>query len=247
MALDDSLVGERIEYKNLSRIVEERIKSIIRSGQLRPGDQIPSHDELCKRWGVSLTTVRDALGRLESMGIVEKVHGKGTFVREVALDKLMTYQEINGILVKEDKFHAQLLEVRACIEPTIAELAAIRRNAEQLNELEQLIDELGDAHLRLDHVAYVEADRRFHMALSDMAGNLFFHKIMKELQPSISQQQLEIMSLSDSEQRSLFAKSHGDHQDVFEAIRDRKPAQAAEAMRRHMQCVREFFEIGDYP
>ena len=235
--------GTRIEHKSLSSIVEERLKSIIRSGQLKSGDRIPSHNELCKRWGVSLTTLRDALTRLESAGVIEKIQGSGTFVKPVALDKLMTYQEINGILVKEDRFHAQLVEVRATIEPRIAELVAGRRNEDQLHTLQRVLHEFDRCSAQQDHISYVQTDRKFHLTLSEMADNLFLHKIMKELEPSIGTQQLEIMTLSEEEQRGWFTQSQADHRDIVSAIVAQNTAEAGSAMRRHILLVGRFFGV----
>ncbi len=67
--------------------LKEIIRNLIESGQLKPHDQIPPEDELCRRYGVSKTTVRQALNELAILGLVRRVQGKGTFVAEPRIEQ----------------------------------------------------------------------------------------------------------------------------------------------------------------
>lgn len=69
------------EYRRMAA----ELRAAIESGELRPGDALPSEAALVERYGVARGTARHALAELEGAGLVESVHGKGRFVR--ALDR----------------------------------------------------------------------------------------------------------------------------------------------------------------
>jgi GntR family transcriptional regulator len=60
----------------------EALEHEISSGRWVPGTRVPSEPDLCKRYGLSRTTIRQALARLEQEGLVSREKGRGTFVRE---------------------------------------------------------------------------------------------------------------------------------------------------------------------
>jgi DNA-binding GntR family transcriptional regulator len=64
------------------RTVATDLRTMIESGELQPGDALPSESALAERYGVSRGTARHALAELDGAGLVESVHGKGRFVRD---------------------------------------------------------------------------------------------------------------------------------------------------------------------
>ena len=69
--------------------VVEQLKESIISGEFKSGDQLPPEGALCEKFGVSRITVREALKKLNMMGLVEIKQGKGTFVKTVDLGLFM--------------------------------------------------------------------------------------------------------------------------------------------------------------
>lgn len=67
--------------------LQERLRATIESGEIKPGVQIPSEGELCRRYGVSHATVKQALGNLVNQQLLYRVRGKGTFVAEPRVQK----------------------------------------------------------------------------------------------------------------------------------------------------------------
>ena len=114
-----------IKKTNLSDIVMKKIKVSIRKGELKPGDRIPSHDELCERWGISRTTVREALNKLESEGILTKYQGRGTYINEITAERMMSATGLSTLLDRSGII--QLLEARKLVEPLIVGLSAERK------------------------------------------------------------------------------------------------------------------------
>jgi GntR family transcriptional regulator len=66
--------------KAYERIADD-LRQLIRAGELSPGEQLPSETRLVEEYGKSLPTLRQALGLLQAEGLIEKVHGRGNFVR----------------------------------------------------------------------------------------------------------------------------------------------------------------------
>ncbi|SFI39839.1 GntR family transcriptional regulator [Paenibacillus sp. UNC496MF] len=63
-------------------VVKQHLLGAIKSGEYRPGDQLPTEDELCKLYNVSRTTIRQALQQLELEGRINKIQGRGTFIAD---------------------------------------------------------------------------------------------------------------------------------------------------------------------
>lgn len=141
----------------LSLNARDQIIKLIHSQRLTPGDQLPSEDELSRMLEVSRATVREALVLLESQRIVERRHGRGTFV---------------GVI--EDKDFDDLVEYRHMIEAHSG-TRLIRRGitASELAEWEAVLDRTKDAK-SLEQYSRVQFD--FHLHMVALAGNRFVER-----------------------------------------------------------------------
>lgn len=122
-----------VETKKVYMRVVEQIRSLIESGELRPGDQLPTTQELAEALRVSRPSVREALAALEILGLVESRPGAGCFVKEPPppQEARAARQTIElGWASAED-----ILEARLAYEPMCARLAALRRTEEDLSEM----------------------------------------------------------------------------------------------------------------
>src|SRR5262249_24395747 len=140
--------------------------------------QIPSEREISAQMSVSRSVVREALGRLASLGLVRSVHGSGAVV-EAPNSRQVTvgYQP----LLNRPDFHLHdLAAVRLPLETTILCLAAVKRTKEPLARLAKAQKVLGNPRRSLE--AHVKADLEFHATLADATGNPLFQVVLAPIQ-----------------------------------------------------------------
>src|SRR5437879_9494581 len=131
-----SAVKDELEPVRKTRIYEEvasQIQRLITDGRLRPGDHLPPERDLAEMFGVSRTSVRDAIRVLEMGGLVEPRHGEGTIVREGPIDAIVS--PLAGALAASKDLTADLFDMRKMLEPPLARAAALRATAEDLDAL----------------------------------------------------------------------------------------------------------------
>lgn len=154
------------------------IKNNIRNGNWIIGEKIPSENELCKKLDVSRVTVRNALQQFISQGVLESVHGKGTYLRSANLTDLGTGKEEMETQENADEIRA-LLEFRSMLEPEVC--AAVAENASpglllKMAEYLEIMEGSKD-----DNETFVEYDIRFHMIICEETHNPILIQIMSDI------------------------------------------------------------------
>ncbi len=153
--------------------VETQIREAIRSGSLITGQKLPPEAELALSFGVSRTTVREALRTLVADGLLEKVPGAGggSFVRRLdhrAFGEDLG-QDIENLLRVGSVDHDEVAQVRRILELPSARLAAEHRSPEDVAELQEILDL--ERTSAWDDPAVPDLDVRFHSTISRASGN----------------------------------------------------------------------------
>jgi DNA-binding FadR family transcriptional regulator len=205
--------------------VVERLERAILSGELAPGDQLPSERDISAELGVSRSVVREALGRLASLGLVRSVHGSGTRV-ETPTGRQVTvgYQRL---LQRGDVRLEQLAAVRLPLEVAIAAQAAARRTESHLARLREAQKLLGNPHGSLE--GHVKADLEFHAALAEATGNPMFAVVLAPIQELLIESRRRTLGRYGAE------LAHGHHAKILAAVEAGSPDAAAQAMREHLE------------
>jgi len=226
---------ERVDRTDRVTEIAQRFEESIVSGELAPGELLPSERELSAQLGVSRSVVREALGRLASLGLVRSVHGSGTRV-EPPSGRQVTIG-YRRLLRRADFAMEDLAAVRLVLEPAIAAMAATRRTEEHLRRLEEAQRELGDPSRRLS--THIKADLEFHATLADATGNAAFHLVLAPIQ------ELLIESRRRTLGRYGASLAHEHHAAILAAVAAREPEAAAAAMRFHIETnFRHLHELG---
>ncbi len=223
-------------YKTLqtSRLYEQIVQQIeesILKGGLKPGDQLPAERELAQRFGVSRTAVREAVKVLREKGLVEAFSGRGTFITNGTSKAIRQSLDLM-IKIGQPDGSTQLAEVREILEPEIAALAATRVEDQHLTAMRDAIAVMDS--MRQDPDAFIEADLDFHLSLAEAAGNPIILSLIDSIVGLLREQRLRIFHVDGGPERGQFH-----HKRILEAIEQRDPERAREAMRAHLQQVRQ--------
>ena len=220
-----------VRASRLYQQIVEQIEQSIRSGLLKPGDQLPAERDLAERFGVSRTAVREAVKALCEKGLVEALPGRGTFVIDAtshvikqSLDLLSSISTPEGL--------AHLEDVREIFEPEIAARAAIRAEPKQLAAMREAIDAM-DRSLE-DAGAYIEADLDFHLALAEAAQNPLVLTLIDSIVGLLRAQRTRVFHAPDGP-----ARGQHHHRRLLHAIERHDPEAARAAMQAHLEQVRE--------
>ncbi|MBJ7603202.1 MAG: FadR family transcriptional regulator [Candidatus Dormibacteraeota bacterium] len=209
--------------------ITEHVLRLIREGGLQAGDRLPTVDALSRRLSVAPPTMREAMRRLEALGVVEMRHGSGTYVLEGAFRMVLPNPD-PGPLASETVI--ELLDARILIEPRLAQLAAERGTTGEFIALESLLGEAG-SHLSGDDNSLQELNLGFHRAIARIAGNRILSQVVDSILDLYAGEQLLIMQ--------LFNDRRGDHQhhlQILAGLRGRSPARAGQLMREHLVEIR---------
>jgi GntR family transcriptional repressor for pyruvate dehydrogenase complex len=217
-----------------SRLYEQIVKQIedsIEKGELKAGEQLPAERELAIQFGVSRTAVREAVKALREKGLVEAYAGRGTFITSETSNSIrLTFDRMIKSGPREGTLH--LVEVREILEPEIAALAATRVREESLDELREAIKIMDSSKANPD--SFIEADLDFHLALGEAAANPLILSLIDSIVGVLREQRLSIFKVEGGPERGQYH-----HKRILEAVENRDPLGAREAMRAHLRQVRD--------
>jgi GntR family transcriptional repressor for pyruvate dehydrogenase complex len=207
-------------------------KRLISEGTLAPNHRLPSERELAEMFGVSRSSLRQALKVLEIMGVISQRVGDGTYLNAAAPSILAEPMEFL-ILLDGLSFH-ELMEARLIVEPELAARAASRATLEDVAELRQTLDDMEAS--RPDHERFTECDLLFHKTIFRIAGNrvcsLMFTVVHQSLERLI---QLTSQLVEPEHTLQL-------HRRIYTAIRRKDPDEARRRMTEHLEDARELFK-----
>lgn len=217
--------------------VVAHLEQQILSGKFAPGDLLPPEREISTQLGVSRSVVREALGRLASVGLVKSHHGSGTRVASPSGKQLTEGYER---MLKVGKFSLEDLSVvRLPLETTMARLAALNRTDEQLEALEATQKILGNPRRSLE--SHVEADLDFHATIAEASGNPIFEIVLLPIQELLIEGRRRTLG------RDGAHVAHEHHEQILAAIRNRDPEAAVAAMTHHISKIAVGNDFPDAP
>jgi GntR family transcriptional regulator, transcriptional repressor for pyruvate dehydrogenase complex len=226
-----SAVYKLVRTSRLYEQIVQQIEESIVKGALKPGDQLPAERELAQRFGVSRTAVREAVKALREKGLVEAYSGRGTFITD-GTNKAVRQSLDLMVKIGQPEGSTHLAEVRAILEPEIAALAATRIQESEVTTMREAVAVMDKAGQDPD--AYIEADLDFHLALAEGADNPLILSLLDSIVGLLREQRLRIFRVPGGPERGQIY-----HKRILDAIEHRDAEKAREAMRAHLEQVRE--------
>ena len=213
------------QRSNLNLEVAAKIGSDIVAGRLPVGTMIPAEPELCARFGVSRTVVREAVKLLCSRGLLKTGSGIGTWVLPTSEWNFLDPSVFAWVQNSDNAEHViqHLFAFRTAVEPAAAAEAARNASLEQLYALESALEMMSTA--RDDFAQWIEGDIAFHTALYIASNNVFMAPLANLFR------QYFRMSFRVSSSHLHHQHCLEEHRDVFEAIRNRNPDKAYSTVR----------------
>ncbi|NHD19523.1 MULTISPECIES: FadR/GntR family transcriptional regulator [Actinopolyspora] len=202
-----------------------QLREYVAEAGLTTGDRLPSERYLAEQLGVSRASIKQAIVVLEVQGLVEIRHGGGTFLRQDSL----TMEPISTLVERRRRL-PDVLDAREALETKAAELAALRRTADDLTALEAALEtmrtDVAEGGLGED------GDRRFHAAVTTAAHSELIAEFMHEISEQVAESRHESLQQPDRPARSL-----AQHERIAAAVREQDSQSAVTAMREHIATV----------
>ena len=205
--------------------VQHKIQELIRSGEIRLGEKLPSERTLAERFGVSRNSVREAIRGLTEKKMVRSRRGDGTYLR-AHLEK-SPVPPLKRIMRAESGRLKEIFELRRMLEPQIAALAAGQMTKRSLKALKMLVFEQERRHLHGQDDA--ELDAAFHLRIAEATNNKLIVEVLKILDQILSESRSATLRNEDRQRVSMRT-----HYLIIDALERRDPAGARQAMTTHL-------------
>jgi GntR family transcriptional repressor for pyruvate dehydrogenase complex len=221
--------------QSLSDRLAQRIKAMIRTGDYRQGDRLPPIMEMARRFGVGHPTIREALKKLETVGVVEIRHGSGVYVSRGEEVFVLATPDFTGRVTK--KLLLDLIEARIPIEVHCAELAARNATAAHVRAMQERLAAARQSFS--DPAVQHSVNMGFHGLIALASGNAVLAQLVDVLIALFSKEQRMILGLVSREQ------DFQEHLGILEAIERRDAELAVDRMRTHLLGVHAAIEAWD--
>ena len=222
--------GPAIERRSISEQVANRILAMIKSGNLKSGDRLPTEAQMGIAFGISRPPLREALKALTLMGVLESRQGGRYSVTDLSPSRLVA--PFNVMLSITDYDVHEHFEARAVVDCELVRLCTLRATPEQRQRIMQhAVDGRAFFH---DPVAFRLLDIEFHQSLNDAAEN----RLLSALAQGLYDIGLDVRRVASAMPGNV-EKSVAQHITVAEAVMDKDAVAAVEAYRHHLEHVRD--------
>jgi len=219
------------EAQGNSNYALEKLRALLQSDSLDADGKLPTERTLSEILSVSRRSIRRALEVLEAEGRIWRRQGSGTFAGKRP-DGWSNH--VDSIIADTDLM--EIMEVRLRVEPQLAQLAAIRAKAADIERMYDLVKKIYES---TDADGRELWDGALHRQIAQCAGNSFFltiFDVINRVRQDEAWQAIRERARSASRTREV---THGQHTAIVDAIAARDPGKAGEAMRQHLLTLQE--------
>ncbi|ANG97199.1 GntR family transcriptional regulator [Brucella pseudogrignonensis] len=227
---------EPIVRRKLSDEVFDRLENMITSGELTPGDEMPSERVLMERFGVGRPAIREAMQSLAKMGLVSISHGERAKVLKLTASSILQQVDPTAKIMLAQSMDTleHLKSARIFFERGIAREAALKASDKDVAELRAIVerqrDSLGDAD------AFISADMEFHIRIAKISGNPIFVAVSESMLAWLREYHTHMLIWTGKEKYTLV-----EHEEIVDklAVKDADGAEAA--MLNHLERSRALY------
>ena len=211
-----------------------QIKSMISSGQLKPGDRLAPEKELSESLGLSRSSLREAVKALEMLRVLDVRRGDGTYVTSLE-PRLLLEATSFAVDIHQDDSLLEVFAVRRILEPAAAALATSRATPADVERLRDMLAEVGGDTSVDDLVAH---DLVFHRSLSELSGNAYLSGLLD----SLSSRTLRARVWRGLTEESSVDRTLAEHRGIVEALAARDAELVRARVTLHVSGVSEWLQ-----
>lgn len=227
---------EPIVRRKLSDEVFDRLETMITSGELLPGDEMPSERVLMERFGVGRPAIREAMQSLAKMGLVSISHGERAKVLKLTARSI--FQQVDPtakiMLAQSMETLEHLKSARIFFERGVAREAAQKVTARDISELRDIIERqrqsLGDAN------AFIAADMEFHIRIAKILDNPIFVAVSEAMLAWLNEYHTHMLIWTGKEKYTL-----AEHTEILDRLAENDAEGAEAAMLAHLKRSRDLY------
>lgn len=227
---------EPIVRRKLSDEVFDRLERMITSGELKPGDEMPSERVLMERFGVGRPAIREAMQSLANKGLLNISHGERAKVLQLTAQSIFRQVDLTAKIMLSQSADSleHLKSARIFFERGMAREAAQRSRTGDIDDLGAIIDRqrrsLGDAE------AFIAADMQFHSRIAQISGNPIYVAVSEAMLAWLKEYHTEMLIWTGKEKLTLV-----EHEEILDRLRDRDAEGAEAAMLKHLERSRALY------
>lgn len=223
------LEGGQVARRKLSQEVEARLIAAIEGGEFPPGTQLPAERELMRRLGVGRPAVREAMQRLQQMGLICIAHGERARVVQPSPETIIAQISgaMNQLLAHNPRGLDELKDARLLFEVGLVRIATARATPAGIAALRAALAACHDA--RGDRARFIAADMAFHRGIAEMSGNALIAALAQGLASWLMRFRRDLVSARGAERLTL-----DEHDRICRAIAAGDAEAAAAAMTAHL-------------
>jgi GntR family transcriptional regulator, transcriptional repressor for pyruvate dehydrogenase complex len=234
-------VGRTIKRKNLFSavtpskipdVVYKQLVSLITRGHLKPGEKLPSERSMAEDLGVSRQSIREAIYRAKTAGLIDVRQGEGSFVISSLKGNMRTPLSI--LLEGEAEKVFEFLEIRKLIEGWCAERASKAATPGDLKRMQGILKRM--EKVKPPQAVWEKADLNFHSSIAAATHNVIAMHVMEGLKDSFHTYFRVKKFTTKPERKDVLLRQH---RDIFAAIKQKDPKQARKRIAEHLDYVEE--------
>ena len=219
---------KNIKTGSLRSQVYAQLKNQLIAGVWKPGEKLPSENELCATLGVSRVTVRAAIQQLEILGLVETRHGGGNFVKEYSpVNTMDTFHP--RIQISENQDIITVLEYRKIIEKGTIGLVVPKITPKDIEDLEETYSMMVTLANTKEAEKQASADHLFHFRLAQIAKNPIITKVYEIINVILSTTMVNVVELLGTELGLRY------HRQLIDALKSGDKALCESLMDAHIE------------
>ncbi len=224
----------KLTKKNQYEHITEQLKQLIFSGELQPGEKLPSTKELSERFGVGRSTTREALSALKAMGLIDIRQGGNCTVKCVPRPSRQGLPDL-GLLIDNKNTILELLEARKALEVANAAIAARKREEPDLQQFEQILAEMATS--AGDEDVGERTDLMFHRTLAQATHNSIMQSVFETISTQMDVAIRGTRRVEIYANQSVTRQFYEEHLAIFAAIRQGDPDAAQARVKEHLYHV----------